>query len=207
MGGEHFACTLREPIGVVGAIIPWNVPFMIAIWKLAPILATGCTLVLKPSEEASLTALMLGHLAKEAGIPDGVLNIVTGTGPVTGEALVRHPDVAKIGFTGSTVTGRAISRLAAETTKRTSLELGGKSPQILFADADLDSALPAVAGSIFLNSGQTCVAGSRLYVQRDIYAEVLERLTQAAGGPIRRASDGRGNTAWSCYQPKTANQD
>lgn len=181
-GGEHFACTVREPIGVVGAIIPWNVPFMIAIWKLAPILATGCTLVLKPSEEASLSALMLGRLAQEAGIPDGVLNIVTGTGAEAGDALVRHPDVAKISFTGSTATGKTIARLAADTTKKTSLELGGKSPQIIFSSANLDVAIPGVAGSIFLNSGQTCVAGSRLYVQRKIYDEVIDRLANHAGG-------------------------
>ena len=181
-GGEHFAVTVKEPIGVIGAIIPWNVPFMIAIWKLAPTLATGCTLVLKPSEEASQTALLLGRLVKTAGIPDGVLNIVTGTGSIAGEALVRHPDVAKISFTGSTVTGRSVSRLAADTTKKTSLELGGKSAQIVFSSANLDTALPGVANSIFLNSGQTCVAGSRLYVQRPIYEAVVERLSKHAGG-------------------------
>lgn len=180
-GGEQFVCTVREPIGVIGAIIPWNVPFIIAVWKLAPILATGCTLVLKPSEDASQSALMLGRLLKEAGIPDGVLNIVTGTGSVAGEALVRHPDVAKIGFTGSTATGKKISSIAAETTKKTSMELGGKSPQIVFASADLDVAVPSVANSIFLNSGQTCVAGSRLYVQRKVYDEVIDRLTAHAG--------------------------
>lgn len=177
-GGEHFACTVREPIGVVGAIIPWNVPFMIAIWKLAPILATGCTLVLKPSEEASLTALLLGRLAQEAGIPAGVINIVTGTGAVAGDALVRNPDVAKISFTGSTRTGKIIARLAADTTKKTSLELGGKSPQIVFSNADLDIAVPGVAGSIFLNSGQTCVAGSRLYIQRSIYDEFVDQFSK-----------------------------
>lgn len=180
MGGEHFACTIREPIGVVGAIIPWNVPFMIAIWKLAPVLASGCTLVLKPSEEACQSVLMLGRLAQEAGIPDGVLNIITGTGPVAGDALVRHPDVAKISFTGSTATGKSVSRLAADTTKRVSLELGGKSPQIVFSSADIDSAIPGIAGSIFLNSGQTCVAGSRLYVQRKVYHQVIERLSEHA---------------------------
>jgi phenylacetaldehyde dehydrogenase len=180
MGGEHFACTVREPIGVVGAIIPWNVPFMIAIWKLAPILATGCTLVLKPSEEASQSVLMLGRLAQQVGIPDGVLNIVTGTGPIAGEALARHADVEKISFTGSTSTGRTVARIAADTTKRVSLELGGKSPQIVFANADLDVAIPSVANSIFLNSGQTCVAGSRLYVQRKVYDQVIERLAEHA---------------------------
>jgi len=189
-GGEHFAFTVREPIGVVGAIIPWNVPFMIAIWKLAPILATGCTLVLKPSEDASLTALMLGKLVSDAGIPDGVLNIVTGTGAEAGEALVRHPDVAKISFTGSTATGKMVASLAAETTKKTSLELGGKSPQIIFESADLDVAIPGVASSIYLNSGQTCVAGSRLYVQNKIYDEVVEQLAEhakslAVGHPMK----------------------
>jgi len=179
--GEHFACTVREPIGVIGAIIPWNVPLMIAIWKLAPVLAAGCTLVIKPSEEASLSTLMLGRLAQQIGIPKGVINIVTGTGPEAGDALVRHPDVAKIAFTGSTTAGKAIASVAAATAKKVSLELGGKSPQIIFDNADLDAAVQGVAGSIFLNSGQTCVAGSRLYVHRSVYEQVLEKLTEHAG--------------------------
>ena len=181
MGGEHFVATVREPVGVVGAIIPWNAPFMIAMWKVAPILATGCTVVLKPSEEASLSVLMLGRLVQEAGIPDGVLNIVTGAGPEAGAALVKHPDVAKVTFTGSTATGRIIARLAADGPKRAALELGGKSPQIVFPSADLDVAVPTIANAIFLNSGQVCAAGSRVYVQRNIYDEVVQRLVEHAG--------------------------
>jgi phenylacetaldehyde dehydrogenase len=175
-----FGYTVREPVGVVGAIIPWNVPLMLAAWKLAPVLAADCTLVLKPSEEASLSVLALGRLIEEAGFPPGVVNIVTG-GAEAGMALVRHPDVAKITFTGSTVTGQAIARIAAETTKKLTLELGGKSPQLLFADADLDRAIPGIAVAIFLNSGQVCVAGSRLYLDRRIHAEAVERLERHIG--------------------------
>jgi phenylacetaldehyde dehydrogenase len=181
-GSEFFACTVREPVGVIGAIIPWNAPFMMAVWKIAPALVCGCSIVLKPAEDASLSILALGELIVEAGIPSGVVNIVTGTGKECGEALVRHPDVARITFTGSTVTGRAVATMAAETTKKVSLELGGKSPQIIFADADLDKAIPGVASAVFLNSGQICVAGSRLYVQRRIYSEVVERLSRHASG-------------------------
>jgi phenylacetaldehyde dehydrogenase len=181
-GSEFFACTVREPVGVIGAIIPWNVPFMMAVWKIAPALATGCAIVLKPSEEASLSVLALGQHIINAGIPSGVVNIVTGTGQGSGEPLVRHPDVARISFTGSTTTGRTVAKMAADTTKKVSLELGGKSPQIVFADADLSSAIPGVANAVFLNTGQVCVAGSRLYVQRSIYPEVVERLTSHAGG-------------------------
>jgi phenylacetaldehyde dehydrogenase len=177
---KFFGYTAREPVGVVGAIIPWNVPLMLAVWKLAPALATGCTLVLKPSEEASLSVLLLAELAAEAGIPAGVVNVVTGIGAEAGEALVKHPDIAKITFTGSTVTGIRVAKLAADHVKKVTLELGGKSPQLVFSDADLDRAIPSVANSIFLNSGQICVAGSRLYVQRAIFQEVLDRLAALA---------------------------
>ncbi|HWL46571.1 MAG TPA: aldehyde dehydrogenase family protein [Sphingomonadaceae bacterium] len=174
--GDFFGFTRREPVGVVAAIVPWNVPFMMAAWKLAPALAAGCTIVLKPAEDASLSALLLAELVEEAGFPAGVVNIVTGTGAEAGEALVRHPLVDKISFTGSTVTGRHIAAIAAEQTKKITLELGGKSPTILFADADLDQAIPGAADAIFFNSGQICVAGSRLYVHDSIHDEVIERL-------------------------------
>ena len=180
--GGYFAFTRREPVGVVAAITPWNVPFMMAAWKVAPALAAGCTVVLKPSEEASLSALLLADLAAEAGFPKGVLNVVTGTGVEAGEALVRHPGVAKISFTGSTQTGRRIGALAGEHLKKLTLELGGKSPTIVFADADLDEAVTGAANSIFFNSGQICVAGSRLYVEDGVYDEVFERLKRHAGG-------------------------
>jgi phenylacetaldehyde dehydrogenase len=182
MPGEYFACTVREPVGVIGAIIPWNAPLMLAIWKIAPALATGCSIVVKAAEDACLSVLALSEHIREAGIPDGVVNIVSGRGGESGAALVRHPDVARISFTGSTVTGRSIAKLAAETTKKVSLELGGKSPQLIFADADLDRAIPGAAGAVFGNTGQVCVAGSRLYVERSIYKEVVDRLSAFASG-------------------------
>jgi phenylacetaldehyde dehydrogenase len=181
-GGEYFAFTRREPVGVVGAITPWNVPFMMAAWKVAPALAAGCTVVLKPSESASLSAILLAELAMEAGFPRGVLNVVTGTGPEAGEALVTHPGVAKISFTGSTPTGRRIGELAGRHLKKVTLELGGKSPTILFADSNLDEAVVGAANSIFFNSGQICVAGSRLYVEDSVYDAVFERLRRHVSG-------------------------
>jgi len=174
--GTYMGFTRREPVGVVGAIIPWNVPFMLAAWKLAPALAAGCTVVLKPAEDTSLTALMLAALAREAGFPNGVVNVVTGYGSEAGEALVKHPGIAKISFTGSTATGRRIGALAGEGLKRVTLELGGKSPTIIFDDANIEEAVPDAATSIFLNSGQICVAGSRLYVHQRIHDEVMDRL-------------------------------
>jgi aldehyde dehydrogenase (NAD+) len=173
---DMLSYTLREPVGVVGAIVPWNGPIFTAVWKCAPVLATGCTVVLKPSEEASLSPLRFGELCLEAGIPEGVVNVVTGFGAGAGAALVDHPDVDKITFTGSSETGRKIIRASAETVKRVTLELGGKSPNIIFADADLDLAVPASAMGVFNNSGQVCSAGSRLYVERPIYEEVVTRL-------------------------------
>jgi aldehyde dehydrogenase (NAD+) len=174
--GDFFSYTVREPVGVVGGIIPWNGPIPASIWKLGPVLATGCTLVLKPAQEAPLSALRLGQLCLDAGIPPGVVNVVPG-GVAAGAALAAHPGVDKIAFTGSHTAGQEIVRASAGNLKRLTLELGGKSPDIVFADADLDKAVPGAAMGIFGNSGQVCSAGSRLFVQRDIYEEFLERLT------------------------------
>jgi aldehyde dehydrogenase (NAD+) len=179
--GEVFAYTRKEPVGVVGAIIPWNGPLPATLWKLGPVLATGCTLVLKPAEEASLTALRLGELALEAGVPPGVINIVTGSGEVAGAALAAHPDVDKIAFTGSSETGRLIVKASAGNIKRLSLELGGKSPHIIFADADLEAAAQAAALGVFANSGQICCAGTRVFIERPIYADFVERVVAIAG--------------------------
>lgn len=179
-GSQFFAYTAREPVGVVASIVPWNVPLMMAVWKLAPALAAGCTVVLKPAEDASLTALALAERVAEAGFPAGVVNVVTGLGSVAGEALVRHPLVSKVSFTGSTATGKHINRLATETLKKVTLELGGKSPTIIFDDADLELAIEGAANAIFTNSGQICVAGSRLYVQRGIFDRVVEGVARRA---------------------------
>jgi aldehyde dehydrogenase (NAD+) len=172
--------TVREPLGVVGAIIPWNFPLMIGMWKLAPALACGCTVVLKPAELTPLTALRIGELALEAGFPPGVLNVVPGFGSKAGAALVEHPDVDKITFTGSPAVGRQILRGAAGNLKRVTLELGGKSANIIFPDADLDAAVKAAASGIFFNSGQVCSAGSRILAHADIYPQVVERLVARA---------------------------
>lgn len=172
--------TIREPVGVVGAIVPWNFPIMIGIWKIAPALACGCTLVVKPAELTPLTLIRIGELALEAGLPPGVLNIVTGRGSVVGDAMVAHPGVDKITFTGSPGVGRGIMQGAASNFKRITLELGGKSANIIFADADLDSAVPAAASGVFFNAGQVCSAGSRILVQKQIYDEVVDRLIQRA---------------------------
>jgi aldehyde dehydrogenase (NAD+) len=172
--------TVREPVGVVGAIIPWNFPLMIGMWKLAPALACGCTVVLKPAELTPLTALRIGELALAAGFPPGVLNVVPGFGTVAGAALVDHPDVDKITFTGSPAVGRQILRGAAGNLKRVTLELGGKSANIIFPDADLEAAVKAAASGIFFNAGQVCSAGSRILAHADIYDEVIERLVARA---------------------------
>ena len=174
------AYTRREPVGVVAGIVPWNFPLPMAVWKIAPALATGCTVVLKPAEETSLTALRLSELIKEVGIPDGVVNIVTGVGEVAGDALVRHPLVNKINFTGSTEVGKLIGRQAADDVKRVSLELGGKSPAIVFDDANLDEAIVGAANAIFFNQGQVCCAGSRLLVQRSVYDRVVKGVAEIA---------------------------
>lgn len=178
--GEYHTFTVREPIGVVGLIVPWNFPLAIASWKVAPALAAGNTVVLKPAESTPLTALRLGALALEAGIPAGALNVVPGYGSTAGAALVEHPLVDKVSFTGSTTTGRTLVKAAAGNLKRVTLELGGKSPNVVFADADLDSAVAGAAEAIFSNQGEACVAGSRLYVQRAVFDEVVAGVSAAA---------------------------
>ncbi|MDO1583510.1 aldehyde dehydrogenase family protein [Rhizobium oryzicola] len=178
--GEILSQTVKEPVGVVGAIIPWNAPIAGSVWKIAPAIATGCTVVLKPSEEASLTVLMIARLMTEAGLPEGVLNVVTGTGSEAGAALAAHPGVDKIVFTGSTATGQAIARAATGNLKRVSLELGGKSPVIVCRDADIDKAVPVAAMAVFANSGQICIAGSRLFVAREIHDEFTRRVAAYA---------------------------
>ena len=172
--------TVREPVGVVAAIVPWNFPLMIGIWKIAPALACGCTLVVKPAELTPLSALRIGELALEAGVPAGVLNIVTGKGSVVGDALVTHPGVDKVTFTGSPSVGRGILQGAAGNFKRVTLELGGKSANVIFADANLDKAVRAAAAGIFFNAGQVCSAGSRILAQRAVYDDVVQRLSQRA---------------------------
>jgi phenylacetaldehyde dehydrogenase len=174
--GKYFAYTVREPIGVVGQIIPWNYPLVMAAWKLAPALAVGCTCVLKPAEQTPLTALRLGELIQEAGFPDGVVNIVPGFGETAGAALAAHPDVDKIAFTGSTAVGRLIANAATGNLKKVSLELGGKSPNVILADADLKFAIPGSANAIFFNQGQVCTAGSRLFVHQSVFDRVVEGL-------------------------------
>ena len=179
-GAKFLAYTLREPVGVVAAIIPWNFPMVMATLKLAPALATGCTVVLKPAEQTPLTALRLGELIQEAGIPDGVVNIVTGYGETAGAALAAHPDVDKVAFTGSTEVGKLIVKAAAGNLKKVSLELGGKSPNIVFQDADIESAIPGAAGAIFFNMGEVCCAGSRLYVEDKQFDRVVDGVSQIA---------------------------
>ncbi len=174
------AFTVKEPIGVVGQIIPWNSPIMMACWKLAPVLATGCTAVLKPAEQTPLTALRLGQLIQEAGIPDGVVNIVPGFGPTAGAAIAAHPDVDKVAFTGSGEVGRLIIKAATGNLKKVSLELGGKSPVIIFPDADVDVAVPGAARAIFTNSGQVCAAGSRLYAHKRVFDRIIAGVAQEA---------------------------
>ncbi len=190
---DFHAYSLLEPIGVVGLIVPWNSPLAAACNKLAPALAAGCSCVLKPAEQTPLTALRLGQLAIEAGIPPGVLNIVTGDGPVVGAAIADHPGVDKISFTGSTEVGKSLVRAAAGNLKRLTLELGGKSPVFVFDDADLDLAIPRAAAAIFSNSGQICYAGSRLFIQRKSFDKVVAGI--AAVAQKMRIGDG--------FDPKT----
>jgi len=178
--GEIFSFTLKEPIGVVGAIIPWNGPLTATIWKIGPALATGCTVVLKPAEEAPLTPLRLGELCLEAGVPPGVVNVVPGFGETAGAALSSHPDVDKVAFTGSHLTGQKIVQASAGNLKRVSLELGGKSPDIVFADADLDAAVPGASMAVFANSGQICSAGTRLFVEQKVYEEFTHKVAEFA---------------------------
>ncbi len=178
--GSFLTYTLREPVGVVGAIVPWNFPLNIASWKFAPALAAGCTIVLKPASETPLTALAFGDIALEAGLPPGAFNVVSGGGSTAGAALVRHPGVDKISFTGSTEVGRQIMQLAAGTNKRVTLELGGKSPNIIFADADLKAAVRGAQTGIFYGKGEVCAAGSRLLVERSVHDQVVEQLAENA---------------------------
>jgi len=174
--------TFREPLGVVGLIVPWNFPLNIASWKLGPALACGNTVVLKPAELTPLSALRLGELVLEAGIPEGVVNVLAGKGSVVGNRLVEHPDVAKVGFTGSTEVGRAVMAGAAETIKRVTLELGGKSANLIFADADLEAAAAAAPYAVFGNAGQDCCARSRIFVERSVYDRFVELLVDATRG-------------------------
>src|ERR1700722_11487938 len=167
VNGPYFCYTRHEPVGVVGQIIPWNFPLLMQAWKLGPALATGCTVVMKPAEQTPLSALRVGELILEAGFPDGVVNIIPGYGETAGAAIAAHPDVDKCAFTGSTEVGRLILKAAAGNLKKVSLELGGKSPNIIFKDADLNVAIPGAASAIFFNQGQCCCAGSRLYIEKE----------------------------------------
>ena len=179
-GARYLAYTLREPVGVVGQIIPWNFPLLMAAWKLGPALAAGCTVVLKPAEQTPLSALRLGELIVEAGFPEGVVNIVTGYGETAGAALAAHPDVDKVAFTGSTAVGKLVLGAASGNLKKVSLELGGKSPNIVLRDADLDVAIPGAASGIFFNHGQCCCAGSRLFVEQPMFDRVVEGVAKEA---------------------------
>src|SRR5208337_4388588 len=177
---KYLAYTRREPVGVVGQIIPWNFPLLMAAWKLGPALATGCTVVLKPAEQTPLSALLLAELIAEAGFPEGVVNVVPGYGETAGAALASHPDVDKVAFTGSTEVGKLILQAAAGNLKKVSLELGGKSPNIVFADANMKSTIHGAASAIFFNHGQCCCAGSRLYVEKDMFDQVVEGVADLA---------------------------
>ena len=179
-GTDYHAYTSREPIGVAGLITPWNAPLLMAAWKLAPALAAGCACVLKPAEETPLTALLLAEILSDAGVPDGAVNVVTGYGHTAGAALAAHPDVDKIAFTGSTEVGRLVVQGALGNLKKVTLELGGKSPVIVFGDADIEAAIAGASRAIFSNSGQICTAGSRLFVHEKAFAQVVEGVTAAA---------------------------
>ncbi|MBB6557502.1 aldehyde dehydrogenase (NAD+) [Acidovorax soli] len=187
--GKYTTMILKAPVGVVGGIIPWNGPLISQWWILGGALATGCTVVMKPAEDASLSVLKMAEILTEVGVPEGVINVVTGLGGEAGAALAAHPDVDRIAFTGSTVTGREIIKASAVNMKRLALELGGKSPDIIFGDADLDQAIPGAAMGVFNNSGQTCYSGTRVFVERKIQEEVTERLaaysrTLKVGDPL-----------------------
>jgi aldehyde dehydrogenase (NAD+) len=176
--GEYFTYTRREPVGVVGQIIPWNFPALMVAWKWGPALAAGCTIVMKPAEQTPLTCLRMARLAQKAGIPDGVINVVPGYGPTAGAAIVKHPGVDKIAFTGEGSTAKIIQRDAADTMKRLTFELGGKSPNVIFADANLDSAVEGAHFGLYFNQGQCCCAGSRLFVEERVHDEVIDRLRE-----------------------------
>ncbi len=178
--GKVFSYVSREPIGVAAQIIPWNFPLIMATLKISPALAVGCTIILKPAEQTSLTALRLADLVVEAGFPPGVINVITGNGHTAGDRLVRHPDVDKIAFTGSTEVGKIINRAATDTLKRVTLELGGKSPVVVMPDVNIEEVAPGAAGAIFFNAGQVCIAGSRLYIHRSIFDKVVEGVASAS---------------------------
>ena len=180
IGGSLLYYSLKEPVGVVGQIVPWNYPLMMTTWKLAPALAAGCAVVLKPDPATPLTALRMAQLAGEVGVPEGVVNVVAGDGPTTGAYLVRHPGIEKVAFTGSTKTGAEIMRLCAEPLKRLTLELGGKSPNLIFADANLDDAIPSSVWSIFYSAGQSCEARSRVLVEQPLYDQVVSAFAEKA---------------------------
>jgi acyl-CoA reductase-like NAD-dependent aldehyde dehydrogenase len=187
--GNHFTYTLREPVGVVAAIVPWNFPLLLASWKVAPALASGNTVILKPASQTPLTALALGEIALEVGLPPGVLNVITGPGSSVGQAIVEHPGIDKIAFTGDTGTGKGIMRASAETLKTITLELGGKSPNVVLPDADLEAAVRGATVGIFYGKGEVCAAGSRLLVDRSIKDEFMEKLVartkkMAPGDPL-----------------------
>src|SRR5438105_7805571 len=181
IGGSLLFYSLKEPVGIAGQIVPWNYPLMMTTWKLAPALAAGCTIVLKPDSATPLSALRMAELASEVGFPPGAINIVPGPGPTVGTHLVRHPDVDKIAFTGSTATGAQIMRLASEPIKRLILELGGKSPNIVFADAELDDAIPSSVWSIYYSAGQSCEARSRILVEAPLYDDFVAKFSELAG--------------------------
>jgi aldehyde dehydrogenase (NAD+) len=176
--GDYFCYTRREPVGVVGQIIPWNFPALMAAWKWGPALAAGCTIVMKPAEQTPLTCLRMARLAQKAGIPDGVINVVPGYGPTAGAAIVKHPGVDKVAFTGELATAKIIQREAAETMKRLTFELGGKSPNVVFADADIEAALNGAHFALYFNQGQCCCAGSRLFVESKVHDQFVERLVE-----------------------------
>src|SRR5881227_3728005 len=185
--------TMKEPIGVAGQIIPWNYPLLMAAWKLAPALAAGCTCVLKPAEQTPLTVLEMANWLADVGLPPGVVNIVTGFGETAGAPLVNHPEVDKIAFTGSAAVGKLIVKMAADTVKRVTLELGGKSPNIFFADADFEAAIDGALFGVFINQGEVCSAGSRILVQKPIYKKFVDAMTEKARGiklgpPLERST-------------------
>jgi aldehyde dehydrogenase (NAD+) len=192
--GNYFCYTRKEPVGVVGQIIPWNFPMLMVAWKWGPALAAGCTIVMKPAEQTPLTCLRMARLAQKAGIPDGVINVVPGYGPTAGGAIVKHPDIDKIAFTGSGETAQIIMRDAAPTLKRITFELGGKSPNVVFDDANIDAAIAGAHFGLYFNQGQCCCAGSRLFVQEKIYDKFIDRLsgmnkTRKLGDPLDPATE------------------
>ena len=176
--GDYFCYTRREPVGVVGQIIPWNFPALMAAWKWGPALAAGCTIIMKPAEQTPLTCLRMARLAQKAGFPDGVINVIPGYGPTAGGAIVQHPGIDKVAFTGELSTAKLIQKQAAETMKRLTFELGGKSPNVIFADADLDAAVQGAHFALYFNQGQCCCAGSRLFIEDKVYDEVIDRLAE-----------------------------